>query len=329
MKKFIRYAMLLTLLIALLLPQTALAQGPVGDKFVMGGTFILKDGDVLDGNLVVLGGTATLEEGSTVQGDVVLAGGSVQVSGQVDGSVVVAGGLISLSDTAVVQGDITVVGGNIDQDPGAQINGSVSNGVIGPFELFSPRGVFPNAQLRLSPLLEVLWYFTRSFIWAALAVLVVLFLNTQTERAAKAAVAQPLIAGGLGLLTALVVPLLAVAVSVTIILIPVGLVAFLALAISWSFGVIVIGTEVGKRIAGLLKQEWALAASAGVGTFILTLVVNGMGWLIPCVGWVAPALVGIIGLGAVLLTRFGTQDYPVYVTEQPVLQAGSEPPAQS
>lgn len=327
MKKIVRCAFLLTMLAALLIPQTALAQGPIGDKFVMGGTFILRDGDVLSGNLVVLGGSATLESGSSVQGDVVLAGGSVQVSGQVNGSIVVAGGLISLRDTAVVQGDITVVGGNIDQDPGAQVNGSIVNGAVSPFELV-PGGVFPNAHVRFTPLLEVLWFFLRSFMWAALAVLVVLFLQSQTERTAKAAVTQPLIAGGLGLLTVVVVPLLVVTVSLTIILIPVGLVAFLALVISWTYGVIVIGTEVGNRVAGLLKQEWALAVSAGIGTFILTLVTNGMGWLVPCVGWVAPALVGMVGLGAVLLTRYGTQDYPVYEVGHAALQAGSTPPAE-
>jgi hypothetical protein len=328
MIKIVRYAVLLTLLAVLLLPQTTLAQGPIGDKFVMGGTFVLQDGEVLSGSLVVLGGSATLEEGSTVQGDVALAGGAVQVSGQVNGSIVVAGGLISLRETAVVQGDITVVGGNIDRDPGAQVNGSITDGAVSPFELFSPGGVFPNVQLRFSPLLDVLWFFLRTFMWAALAVLVVLFLQTQTERAAKVAVSQPLIAGGLGLLTVVVIPLLALAVSLTIILIPVGLVAFLALVISWAFGVIVIGTEVGKRIADLLKQDWALAASAGIGTFVLTLVTNGLGWLVPCVGWVAPALVGIVGLGAVLLTRFGTQDYPVYEVDHTVLQAGPEPPAE-
>jgi hypothetical protein len=325
MKQIVRVAVFLTLLAALILPQTALAQGPIGDKFVMGGTYVLQEGEVLSGSLVVFGGSATLEEGSTVQGDVILAGGAVQVSGEVSGSIVVAGGLISLRESAVVQGDITSVGGNIDRDPGAQVNGNITDGTVNPFELFSPGGVFPDVQFRFNPLLDVLWFFLRSFMWAALAVLVVLFLQVQTERTAKAAVSQPLIAGGLGLLTVVVVPLLAVTVSLTIILIPVGLVAFLALVISWAFGVIVVGTEVGKRIADLLKQEWALAASAGIGTFVLTLVTNGLGWLVPCVGWVAPALVGIVGLGAVLLTRYGTRDYPVYETAQPILQAGPEP----
>ena len=56
-------------------------------------------------------------------------------------------------------------------------------------------------------------------------------------------------------------------------------------------------------------MEWAPAISAGVGTFILFFVFGGFSELIPCIGWIPQTLVGIWGLGAVLMTRFGTQDY--------------------
>ena len=42
---------------------------------------------------------------------------------------------------------------------------------------------------------------------------------------------------------------------------------------------------------------------------MLTLVTFGID-SIPCVGWLAPFFVTALGLGGVLLTRFGTQDYP-------------------
>ena len=37
-------------------------------------------------------------------------------------------------------------------------------------------------------------------------------------------------------------------------------------------------------------------------------MVSAISW-VPCVGWVAPVVLGAIGLGAVTLTRFGTQPY--------------------
>ncbi|MFQ5923361.1 MAG: hypothetical protein ACE5M4_11005, partial [Anaerolineales bacterium] len=39
-------------------------------------------------------------------------------------------------------------------------------------------------------------------------------------------------------------------------------------------------------------------------------VVGGIG-LIPCIGWLAPLLVGAAGLGAVILTRFGSREYEI------------------
>jgi hypothetical protein len=100
-------------------------------------------------------------------------------------------------------------------------------------------------------------------------------------------------------------------------------------AIAWIFGLIALGMEVGKRLAELAKQEWAPAVSAGLGTFVLIFVLNGLDMLIPCAGWVFPALAGMLGLGAVLLTRFGMQDYPLLITPSmpPAPSAPPSPPA--
>jgi hypothetical protein len=122
-----------------------------------------------------------------------------------------------------------------------------------------------------------------------------------------------LITGGLGLLTVVVTPLVVLVMVITIILIPVSLLGILLLAIMVVFGWIAIGAEVGHRLEAAFKTEWALPVTAGLGTFLLTLVVDGIGQIVPCVGWLVPSAVGLLGLGAVLLTRFGTQDYPTYL----------------
>ena len=51
------------------------------------------------------------------------------------------------------------------------------------------------------------------------------------------------------------------------------------------------------------------APAAGLGTLLVWAVANGIAF-IPCVGWLAPLVVGAVGLGGVLLTRFGRKDYP-------------------
>lgn len=163
-----------------------------------------------------------------------------------------------------------------------------------------------------APFWAALWFLFRIFLWAALAMLVVMFLPAPTERVARTVVAQPVLAGGVGLLAAIVAPLLFIAIAITIILIPISLVGVLVLAVAWFFGRIALGLEVGRRLALMLRQDWPLPVVAGAGTFVLTLVVDGADQLIPCVGWIFPVLVGILGLGGVLLTRFGSQPYPPY-----------------
>jgi hypothetical protein len=319
--------LLIILIFALAWPQVALAQGPSGDKYVFGGSYTLRDGETLDGSLYVLGGTATLEEGSRVNGDVMLAGGTLRVGGRVEGDILATGGQVSVESTAYVNGDVTTLGANLDREPGAQITGEVNNGVTGPYHFNLPGGVrMPRFDIRFNPLWVALSILLWAFLWAALAILVVLFLPRQAERVAQAAVTQPLVAGGLGLLTAVVVPLLLVIVAITLIGIPISLLGALLLIVTWSFGLIALGTEVGKRLAQIFNQEWALAVAAGVGTFLLVFVVNSISKLVPCFGWLAPALVGVLGLGAVLLTRFGTQGYPPSAPMYPAPVTGDVPP---
>lgn len=331
MKKVTRIVLLLIILAALFIPQAALAQGPGGDEFVFGGTYTLAEGETLDGNLYVFGGIATLENRSIVNGDIILAGGTLQVRGEVRGDITATGGLINLDDTAVVRGDVSAFAAHVNRAQGARVDGSLNTGLTGPFRFVVPGGVrVPSVQLHFDPLWDTLWFLFRSFMWAAVAVLVVLFLPRNTERTAQAAVNQPLISFGLGLLTAVVAPLLLVVIAITIIGIPLTLLGALLLAIAWGFGLIALGTEVGKRLAQLFNQEWALAVAAGVGTFLLILVSNGASRLVPCVGWLVPAAVGMLGLGAVLLTRLGTQTYPPYAASPevpPPVQPYPPPPA--
>ena len=307
----LRIVFLLALAAALVFPSAALAQGPSGDKFVMGGTYTLESGQTLDGSLFVLGGLVELKEGSRVTRDLLLAGGTATADGKIDGNIFVTGGLINLGDTAEVGGDVNSIAARLNRAPGAVIHGQVNNATNGPYEFGLPGGgSVPEVSVRVNPLWEALWFLLRAFLWAALAVLVVMFLPRQTEQVARTAFTQPLITGGLGLLTAVVVPIILVVAAITIIGIPFTLLGALLLAVAWAFGLVSLGAEVGRRLAIQMRQDWAPALSAGVGAFLLILVVQGIDKLIPCLGWLAPALVGFLALGAVVLTRFGTQPYP-------------------
>jgi cytoskeletal protein CcmA (bactofilin family) len=313
MKLKIKLAFLLVLLVSLFLPQVALAQGPQGDKLVLGGSYTLHSGESLNGNLVVLGGTVDLQQNSNLNGNVLLAGGSLHVDGKVTGNILATGGSVDLASNAVVSGDISTLGATLNRSPGAQVLGNINNGFSGPAEITVPGNIqVPNTIIHteVNIIVQTFLFFLRAFLWAALAILVVLFLPRQVEQVSQAAIAQPLISAGLGVLTAVILPLVLVLVAITIIGIPVSLLGVLALVVTWAFGIVVLGLEVGKRLAQMLKVDLAVPVMAGAGTFILVLVMNGIKVAIPCIGWIFAALVGCLGLGAVLLTRYGTQPYP-------------------
>jgi hypothetical protein len=108
-------------------------------------------------------------------------------------------------------------------------------------------------------------------------------------------------------LTVFVFPLLLVFMAVTIILILGIPFAVLALVLAWLFGIVSLGMEVGERFTRAIGQNWSPVLTTGFGTFLLVLVVQGVG-LAPCVGWLAPFLVGATGVGAVLLAFFSRAD---------------------
>ncbi|GMR11364.1 MAG: hypothetical protein BMS9Abin28_2195 [Anaerolineae bacterium] len=307
---------------ALALPGAAYAGEAEQGQVIFGGTFTLKSGEVLNGDLVIFGGSVELEEGSIVDGDVLLFGGNAEIHGEIDGDLALLGGNADLGPTAVITGGVATMGGNVDRADGAIVEGDFvsADGFYLPFNFELPN--LPDfrdaARVRpfgrssfgpfFSPVTSILWFVLRILLVSALAILVVLFWPKPAERTGEAAVSQPIVSGGLGCLTFIVVPILSVLLGITIIGLPLSFLTVVVLVVAVVFGWIAIGVEVGRRMAEAFDWELHPAAAAGIGTLAVSFVVGGIG-LIPCIGWLAPLLVGSAGLGAVILTRFGSRQY--------------------
>ncbi len=116
---------------------------------------------------------------------------------------------------------------------------------------------------------------------------------------------NPVMSGAVGLLTiGVVVPVFIVA-ALTLILIPVSLAGLVVLGAGGAFGWIALSLSVGRQIGEAAKRNWSPGIAAGVGALLLGLIFIGIE-RIPCVGWVMQAAIGLVGLGAVVTTRFGT-----------------------
>jgi hypothetical protein len=124
--------------------------------------------------------------------------------------------------------------------------------------------------------------------------------------------------------------------AITIILIPLSVIAILMFGLGVLLGWIAIGMLLGERIAGLFKSQWAPAVNAGVGTFILSIVSSLFG-AIPCVGWVIPLLIVLVATGGIVMSAFGTRSINTpnkrptisVITPNPVPPASNTPSAPS
>ena len=295
---------LLIVFLALALPGAAQAADP--GLLVLGSTDTLSDGESLDENLTILGGQVVIEQGGVVQGNILLLGGTLQIDGTVEGNISAAGGVLNLGETAQVSGDISTAGVSVGQADGAVIGGEVITETSETVRNLRANDL--HMPLVVDRVLSPLALLTRVLVAAALAVLVVMFFPKPVERVAQAVVSQPVLSGGMGILTILVFPLALVMVMLTILLIPLGLLGLLALVVAYLYGWIAMGYEVGRRIAAMFHWDWAAPVIAGMGTLVISLVFGVVGQ-IPCLGWLISFLVWHAGLGAVILTRLGYQAY--------------------
>lgn len=317
MKTTLKFFSILLVLSLILLPTRAasahgLDDGPTG-PVIFGGSYTVKSGDTVDGDVVVFGGTVLIEEGATVNGAVVVFGGALTINGEVNGDVVLVGGAAALGETAVVDGSLSLVGATLNRADGAQVNGEVTYSDHGDI-LENPSAVpgipdIPGLPQKPffhndNPLWIGLGIFGRSLAMALLALLVGLFLEDPTRRIGESIAAQPGIASGLGFLTIILSPVVLVILAITIILAPVALLAVLLLLVALLYGWIALGFEVGLRFTKMIHQNWALPLTAAFGTWLLTIISASIN-VLPCVGWLAPFILATLALGGVVMSRFG------------------------
>ncbi|MBI5936002.1 MAG: hypothetical protein HY867_20045 [Chloroflexi bacterium] len=317
MKRATKLYLLLALIALAFFPTaSARAMGPFdGGPVIFGGSYTLKSGDTLNGDLVVFGGNVTIEEEATVKGSIVIFGGTIKLDGTMTQDLVLIGASGSMGENAILEGDLTMVGGSMARAEGSTIEGEVRDNPT----IEIPPPTVPEVpevpevpavpevptvnepNITINPIGSALGALGQAIIIGALAMLLSLFMLPQMERVSQTFARQPLMAGGVGLATVIVSPLVALFMVITIILILAIPFFALGLFLAWLFGVIAIGLEVGERFTRSVGQNWSSTLTAGFGTFIVVLISQGLG-IIPCFGWLAPFLLGCAGVGAVALT---------------------------
>lgn len=328
-----RRIQLIILAALFLLPaRTAFADdGTSHDRLVIGENFALSAGEVLDGNLVVLGGQATIEEGARVQGDLVVIGGGLRLDGGAQGSAVVIGGSASLGAASSVGGDLVALGGSFQRTDGSRIAGNIiTNLSSGPER--EPRATFvpgpfippdPGFQWDAGPIGRIAGVLSQAVALGVAAMLLWTFLRPQLDRVAQAVQAQPLGAGSIGLLTLFIATFAILLMAVTLILIPLALATAFLLVLAWLFGLVALGHVVGEKLTRAMHRAWEPVLTAGFGAFIVGIVL-GTSNQVPCVGWLASALIGLVGLGAATMALLGARGQLRSLTPDAASATGSD-----
>lgn len=255
----------------------------------------------VDGNeRVHFGGGVHVKEGETVD-EAVAFGGPVRIDGTVDGDAVAFGGNLDIGPTGVVRGDAVSFGGRVNVADGGVIKGEkvamgmIPQGIFSGDHAFGPRLPW-SARLGMRLVKMVAWFL----------VLFVLTLVTFAVAPRRMQVVvdtletRPFASGGFGALGSVGIVLLAVLLVVTIIGIilvpPLGVVVTAAIIMGYAALAMIIGRHLPVPVRP------SNAAYAALGAFVIVVVAN----LIPVLGPLVFFTAGFVGLGAVLITKFGS-----------------------
>ena len=252
-----------------------------------------------DKNIIKIGSDVTIESGMKVR-NVVTIGGQITVDGVVDNNVVAIGGSVVLTKKAVVGGNVLSLGGVIVSARDAQVSGSLTE--------INSSNLYETLTAALSSEWEGWsWIFAIISLAIFLVILVVALLIAALLPKPVRIVAEAIrentfkvvLCGILGLVLIAPLALLLTISVVGIALIPLEVIIVVC---SVLLGFIAVGQLIGGSVLHRLKRpNRGMVRETFWGLIVLWLI----GW-IPYIGWMVKAVAIVLGLGAVLITRFGT-----------------------
>ena len=273
-----------------------------------------------DKSVIKIGSDVTIEAGQKVR-TVVTIGGQITVGGTVEKNVVAVGGSVVLTKTAVVEGNVVALGGVIVIARDARVDGSLTE--------INSSNLYETLAAALSTEWEGWsWIFAIISLSIFLVILVLALLTVallpKPVRVISEAIGENtfkvVLCGLLGLVLIAPLALLLTISVVGIALIPLEVII---VACSIILGFISVGQLIGRRALRLLKRpNPGMIRETFWGLIILWII----GW-IPYIGWMVKAVAIVVGLGATLITRFGTHQGWKCTPPAPVAgDAGSSDP---
>jgi hypothetical protein len=283
---------------------------PHGKDRVVTGSSVTIGRDEVVGDLVVLGGSA--EVLGQVSGDVSVFAGSLQVreGGHVFGDVATFGGSIKLDQGSRVDGDLSVLGGSVDRHDGAVVGGH-SKGAAkhdnedgehdGGAEAETEAEATDHAQEQSESSLSsaastVGSAITHTALLFAFGAVLWALAGLRIERLQTEAAARPMRSFALGLVGMIATALAMVVLCVTVIGIPIAIVAGLVGVFGAYAGVCAALTAAGAALVRHRTSSPYIHLALGCAIYV---VLSSL----PFVGHFVTAAMAMIGFGALVATR--------------------------
>lgn len=249
---------------------------------------------------VVTGGSTRVEANEVVH-DLVVMGGSAEVLGTVTGDLVVMGGSATVRKGATVKGDASVVGGSLDVEDGATVEGEV--GVVGGK---LNRGGQSSLKLKLGKsdaargitgwLSDFAGSVTRIALLFVFGTVLLALGTTRMEAMQGEVAARPMRTFALGVVASLVAGLAVIVLCVTLIGIPIAVVALLFGVLGTYAGICAALTTAGAALMRHKSKSPYLHLALGCVLFLLA---SSLPWI----GGFVTAGVVLFGIGALVATR--------------------------
>jgi hypothetical protein len=248
-----------------------------------------------------IGSDVVIEVGQKVR-NVVAIGGQITINGKVDNHVVAIGGSAVLTKTAFVGGNVVSLGGVIVMARDAQVNGSLTE--INSSNFYDALTASLSTEWEGWSWIFAIISLSFFLVILVLALLIVALLPKPITVVAEAITHHTYKVVLWGLFGLIMIAPLALLLTVSVVGIALIPLEVIVVACAILLGFVAVGQLVGRKTYRLLKRpNSGMVRETFWGLILLWLI----GWL-PYIGWMVKAVAIVIGLGAVLVTRFGTHE---------------------
>ena len=291
-KRCLTFGLLLLTILLLTVPVWA---DESGSRVRIGGDVEVAKDERVTGDSVAMFGNHKVE--GSVNGSVITIFGDLELSAPVSGNVVTIFGKTILKDTAVINGDFIAVAGKVERSPKAVISGEFTNVNLGDIGSEISRNVHVNLPI------SFVWPFRINTIFLSLFVtlLLIYFFPKNLQNIMERVEKDPLRIAGTGLVGVIAVIFAALLLTITIIGIPVAMLLALVIWLGFVLGNSALYLFIGEYLVRELNWKVSKYVAGIIGTVLIGLVA-----ILPVVGGLIELIISLLGFGAVIRTRFGT-----------------------